>query len=78
MTTQQSFKRRIRSRMEKTGESYTAARAQLLPDPEPDYVPKFSDEVVRRNTGGRGYASCSPRSMSGARPSARTPRSPAG
>ena len=55
MTTQQSFKRRIRSRMQKTGESYTAARAQLLPDPEPEYEPRFSDEVVRRNTGGRGY-----------------------
>ena len=55
MTTQQSFKRRVRSRMEKTGESYTAARAQLLPDPVPEYVPRFSDEAVRRNTGGRGY-----------------------
>lgn len=41
MTTQKSFKRRIRTRMEKTGESYTAARSQLLPDPEP----------VVRNTG---------------------------
>ena len=29
MTTQQSFKRRVRARMDKTGESYTAARAQL-------------------------------------------------
>jgi len=54
MTTQQSFKRRIRARMEKTGESYTAARAQLLPDPEPEYEPQYSDESVRRNTG-RGY-----------------------
>ena len=54
MTTQQSFKRRIRARMEKTGESYTAARAQLLPDPVPEYEPQFSDEAVRRNTG-RGY-----------------------
>ena len=55
MTSQQSFKRRIRSRMEKTGESYTAARANLLPDPEPEYEPQFSDEAVRRNTG-RGYS----------------------
>jgi hypothetical protein len=30
MTTQKSFKRLVRARMEKTGESYTAARAQLL------------------------------------------------
>jgi hypothetical protein len=54
MTTQQSFKRRVRARMQKTGESYTAARAQLLPDPEPEYEPQYSDESVRRNTG-RGY-----------------------
>ena len=56
MTSQQSFKRRVRARMQKTGESYTAARAQLLPtpDPGPDYEPQFSDESVRRNTG-RGY-----------------------
>lgn len=54
MTTQQSFKRRVRARMEKTGESYTAARAQLLPDPEPEYEPQYSDEAVRTNTG-RGY-----------------------
>jgi hypothetical protein len=31
MTSQKSFKQRVRTRMEKTGESYTAARAQLLP-----------------------------------------------
>ena len=30
MTAQRSFKRLVRSRMEKTGESYTAARAMLL------------------------------------------------
>jgi hypothetical protein len=51
MTTQQSFKRRIRARMEKTGESYTAARAQLLPDPEPGYEPRMSDEKVQAATG---------------------------
>jgi hypothetical protein len=28
MTTQRSFKQLVRSRMDKTGESYTAARAQ--------------------------------------------------
>lgn len=31
MTTQKSFKRRVRARMTKTGESYAAARRQLLP-----------------------------------------------
>jgi Domain of unknown function (DUF4287) len=53
MTTQQSFKRRVRARMEKTGESYTAARAQLLPDPEPEpaYEPRISDEKVAEKTG---------------------------
>jgi Domain of unknown function (DUF4287) len=48
MTTQQSFKRRVRARMEKTGESYTAARAQLLP---PEYVPRIADEKVEAATG---------------------------
>src|SRR5918992_1511418 len=38
MTTQQSFKRRIRARMQKTGESYTAARAQLLTEPEREHA----------------------------------------
>jgi len=51
MTTQKAFKQRIRTRMEKTGESYTAARAQLLPAPEPEYAPQTSDEAVVRNTG---------------------------
>ena len=40
MTSQKSFKQRVRSRMDKTGESYTAARAQLLPrEQEPDVGP---------------------------------------
>ena len=30
MTKQKSFKRRVRERMEKTGESYTSARAALI------------------------------------------------
>ena len=34
MTVQKSFKRLVRKRMTKTGESYTAARAQLLAGPE--------------------------------------------
>ncbi len=32
MTQQKTFKRRVRARMAKTGESYTAARRQLLAD----------------------------------------------
>jgi hypothetical protein len=53
MTTQQSFKRRVRARMAKTGESYTAARAQLLPAPEtvPGYEPRMTDEKVQAATG---------------------------
>jgi uncharacterized protein YndB with AHSA1/START domain len=40
MTSHKSFKQRVRTRMDKTGESYTAARAQLLPrDQEPDVGP---------------------------------------
>jgi hypothetical protein len=54
MTTQKSFKRRVRARMEKTGESYTTARAQLISKTAPqvpEYEPRFSDEVVRERTG---------------------------
>jgi uncharacterized protein YndB with AHSA1/START domain len=57
MTEQQSFKRRIRARMDKTGESYTAARRQLLDKraaPEPPAGNRVSDEAVRRETG-RGW-----------------------
>jgi hypothetical protein len=36
MTSQKSFKQRVRTRMAKTGESYTAARSQLLPKAEPE------------------------------------------
>ena len=35
MPTQKDFKRVVRSRMEKTGESYTAARLQVLKKKEP-------------------------------------------
>jgi hypothetical protein len=54
MTTQKSFKTRIRARMEKTGESYTAARRHLLPAepaPEPKAERRMSDDAIRRNTG---------------------------
>jgi hypothetical protein len=58
MTRQRSFKRLVRSRMEKTGESYTAARANLLTATEPAVAeqPRLatSDEEIRRRTG-RGW-----------------------
>ena len=56
MTTQKSFKRIVRSRMDKTGESYTAARAALLASSSADDGPTLtaSDEVIRRRTG-RGW-----------------------
>jgi uncharacterized protein YndB with AHSA1/START domain len=58
MTTQKSFKRLVRARMRKTGESYTAARASLLAaeEPEPRHEPAFtmSDDAIRRRTG-RGW-----------------------
>ena len=58
MTAQKSFKRLVRSRMEKTGESYTAARAVLLSaqEPEPAGGPPLiiSDEAIRERTG-RGW-----------------------
>jgi hypothetical protein len=57
MTTQRSFKRLVRSRMEKTGESYTAARAMLLSGEErrAEEPPLLaSDERIRERTG-RGW-----------------------
>jgi hypothetical protein len=59
MTRQRSFKRLVRSRMEKTGESYTAARAVLLAGEEqPEAVAQpwlaTSDERIRERTG-RGW-----------------------
>jgi hypothetical protein len=67
MTVQKSFKRLVRARMAKTGESYTAARTQLLAGAddtapqaigkaEPDAVPSLvcSDERIRERTG-RGW-----------------------
>jgi hypothetical protein len=55
MTRQKSFKRLVRARMEKTGESYTAARAMLLAAQEPDggWL-ATSDEAIRERTG-RGW-----------------------
>jgi hypothetical protein len=55
MTAHKSFKRLVRSRMEKTGESYTAARARLLAGDEPQRISlSTSDETIRERTG-RGW-----------------------
>ena len=58
MTEHRSFKRLVRARMEKTGESYTAARANLLRAEEPKDSGgprlKTSDETIRQRTG-RGW-----------------------
>lgn len=57
MTRQESLKRRIRARMEKTGERYTAARRQLLTDIGGRRwisTPETSEETVREATG-RGW-----------------------
>jgi uncharacterized protein YndB with AHSA1/START domain len=58
MTRQKSFKRLVRARMEKTGQSYTSARATLLAADEPKASEgpalSVSDEVIRRRTG-RGW-----------------------
>jgi hypothetical protein len=58
MTRQKSFKRIVRARMEKTGESYTAARRSLLAAAGPKAAAgptlTVSDEVIRRRTG-RGW-----------------------
>jgi uncharacterized protein YndB with AHSA1/START domain len=55
MTTQRTFKRRVRERMDKTGESYTAARRILIshgdrPD-EPVFEPPLSDDALAAATG---------------------------
>jgi pimeloyl-ACP methyl ester carboxylesterase len=56
MTRQKSFKRLVRARMEKTGESYTAARATLLAAEPKSGAPALtmSDDAIRRGTG-RGW-----------------------
>jgi uncharacterized protein YndB with AHSA1/START domain len=57
MTRQRSFKRLVRSRMEKTGESYSAARAALLAadaKATEGVTLTMSDEAIRNRTG-RGW-----------------------
>ena len=55
MPKQKDLKRLVRSRMQKTGEAYTAARLQLLKkkSPQPDLarLAGMSDAVVGRKTG---------------------------
>jgi|SRR5690625_2094467 len=59
MTRQKTFKSQVRARIAKTGESYTSARRQLLPDEKPsrEMPPLDSpslpqpDPAVRKNTG---------------------------
>ena len=51
MTTQRSFKRLVRTRMEKTGESYTAARAVLLAAEEPAGPTARARDVRRGDPG---------------------------
>ena len=58
MTEHKSFKRLVRARMEKSGESYTAARAKLLAAEEPQGAEQpvlaTSDDAIRERTG-RGW-----------------------
>ena len=58
MTRQKSFKRLVRARMAKTGESYTAARSRLLAADEQKATEgpalSVSDAVIRERTG-RGW-----------------------
>jgi hypothetical protein len=58
MTTHKTLKRRVRTRMDKTGERYTAARRNVLAQaPEPPAAsapPPVSDDAVRKGTG-RGW-----------------------
>jgi hypothetical protein len=56
MTERKSLKRRVRTRMEKTGERYTAARAHVVeadepPAVDPEAIGLVSDETVARKTG---------------------------
>jgi Domain of unknown function (DUF4287) len=65
MTTHKTLKQRVRARMEKTGERYTAARRNVTaaatapspaasPEPAPSAPPPVSDEAVCKATG-RGW-----------------------
>lgn len=64
MTRQESFKRRIRARMEKTGERYVAARRVLIEQATRDRSrtwvaePEVGDDAVREATGRRWEEWC--------------------
>ncbi|CAN5294685.1 hypothetical protein BH23CHL9_BH23CHL9_16690 [soil metagenome] len=56
MTTQKTLKRRVRTRAARTGESYTAARAQVLhnvepPAPDAMALTGMTDDALRRGSG---------------------------
>lgn len=58
MTRQRSFKRLVRSRMDKTGESYTSARAMLLAaaaSPDTAKPPLATSDATIRERTGRGW-----------------------
>ncbi len=79
MTRHRSFKRLVRARMEKTGESYTAARASLLGGEEETETGKqpvlaTTDARIRARTG-RGWEEWFDRLDEWARPSSSTARS---
>lgn len=58
MTTHEAFKKRVRTRMAKTGEKYAAARRQLLTPPSPPpstwaAQPEHTDDAIAVRTGRR-------------------------
>src|SRR5688572_14395247 len=58
MTRQKTFKRRVRERMAKTGESYTAARRMLIAQGDRPETPKFEPPVAEERVveaTGRGW-----------------------
>src|SRR4051812_8856277 len=55
MTAHKSFKRLVRARMEKTGESYTAARTRLLAGDGPRRTPPATPAATIRERPGRGW-----------------------
>jgi hypothetical protein len=54
MTEKKTLKRRVRARMERTGERYTTARAHVVREPEPDLSGLASDDALVAATG-RGW-----------------------
>lgn len=46
MTEKKTLKRRVRARMEKTGERYTTARAHVVREPEPDLSGLASEDAL--------------------------------